>query len=48
MATVDAESILNEKKSFGAKVSDVRKKMKELRMTYEGIMNEAEGNIKEI
>ena len=34
MATVDAESILNEKKSFGAKVSDVRKKMKELRMPW--------------
>lgn len=34
MATVDAESILNEKKSFGAKVSDVRKKMKELKMPW--------------
>jgi len=34
MATVDAEAVLNEKKSFGAKVSDMRKKSKELKMPW--------------
>lgn len=34
MATVDAEAVLNEKKSFGAKVSEMRKKSKELKMPW--------------
>ena len=34
MATVDAEAILNEKKSFGTKISDLRKKSKELKMPW--------------
>ena len=34
MATVDAEAILNEKKSFGTKLLDLRKKSKELKMPW--------------
>jgi peptide/nickel transport system permease protein len=34
MATVDAEAVLNEKKSFGAKVSEIRRKSKELKMPW--------------
>ena len=34
MATVDAEAVLNDKKSFGTKLSDLRKKSKELKMPW--------------
>ena len=34
MATVDAEAVLNDKKSFGTKISDLRKKSKELKMPW--------------
>ena len=34
MATGDAEAVLNDKKSFGTKLSDLRKKSKELKMPW--------------
>ena len=34
MATVDAEAVLNDKKSFGTRLSDLRKKSKELKMPW--------------